>query len=286
MAAGAYKVWTSDASGEPLDPPTTTEPNRKPNPKDERAVGIYFGVESPPPDDQAALQSDIENVLSAATRIYLDSDETRNEQRFRRYYSRLFGLARVGLEGTEASTKLAKAALDKVAADLVDDEGQRVKTRNLVALAKYGALYSSPFAVAYVLLALGDVKPVNELLSSLGMDRRTMAHFMLLWIGCFVGVCLSYGVRTATFSLTDLTSTGSDRLLPQTRLVFIGTLTMLFGLLFVNGLVEVKVGSKAITDIASDPGVAMLLGILFGMSEAALPAAAAKKASELMEGLK
>ncbi len=286
MITGSYKIWTSDTNGQPLDTPTSDEPNRRPNPNDERAIGIYFAVVSPPPDDQAALQAEIDNVLTIATRLYLESEGNRNLLKFRRCYSRLFGLARVGLEGDDASPKLAKIALDRVSSDLIDDEGLRIKTRNLIALAKYALAFSVPFIIGYIALTLSTSSAVNEILGKLYIDRKTMANFMLLWVGCFAGVSLSYGTRTATFSLADLTSSSSDRLLPQARLLFIGSLTMLFGLLFVNGLVEIKVGGKSVTDIAKDPGYALLLGILFGMSEGVLPAAAAKKASALGDALK
>lgn len=284
VAAGAYKIWTTDANGAPLDLRTEAEPNRRPNPMNELAEGIFFALEKDPPDDQAQLQVEIDRVLGTVTRLYLEG-AVPNRNRFRRHYVRLFRLAQVGLEGAEAATKQAKLGLASVVADLIDDEGLHIKTQNLTALAKCAVRLSIPFAVAYLALGLLGA-PQESLLANLGIERQTLASFMVLWIGSFIGVCLSYGVRTSTFTLADLTKTGEDRLPPGARLLFIGTLTMFFGLLFVNGLLEVKIGGTSVTAIADNSGLALVIGILFGMADAVLPDVAAKKVNTLMEVLK
>ena len=113
-----------------------------------------------------------------------------------------------------------------------------------------------------------------------------MSIFILLWIGCFLGVWLSYGIRTTTFSLSDLTLTDSDRLLPGMRLLFAGFLTMLLGIVFVLPLVEVKIATFSITDVASYPMLAFLVGSFCGISELLLPTAVAKRASDFIATLK
>ena len=120
---------------------------------------------------------------------------------------------------------------------------------------------------------------------SLQISRMAMANVLLLLMGCFMGVCLSYGIRTSNLTLADLVNPGPDRLSPGMRLLFIGALTLFFGMLFMKKIVEVKIGPYATSDIASDPAIAFIVGTLFGLSEAVLPGLAGKRAENLLKGL-
>lgn len=323
MATGAYRIWTTNASGQIIDQHGVPIPSQRktmgertqateasgeeaadpcssnaapyPNPHVDAAQGIFFGLlPAPPPNEQAELQAELQKVLGVVTRLYVEDTLPKDDpagkalkkEKFRRYYVQLFRLAQVGLEGSAAEPQFAKAGLASLIATLIDDEGLRIKTRNLVTLSKFASLFSVLFAVFYAVFQLADGVAFDALLVDLGINRKTGASFMLLWIGSFIGVCLSYGVRTATLALNDLTSTGSDRLLPQARLLFIGSLTMVFGLLFANGVVELKVGGKSITAFEGDAQLALLVGIVLGMAEAVLPGAAAKRVNALVEGMK
>lgn len=287
MAAGAFRLWTADQNGNPLLAPNTTATTPQvPDPSTEQAVDIYFAPLMQPPDDQAKLQEEVSYVLSVVTRLYLGDDSRANKTKFRRYYVRIFRLAQVGLEGSDPSPKQAKVALDGVKASLMDDEGLVIKTRNLTRLGETALALSLPFAIAYFVLTVVGKGDIEQLLTALQVENiKALANFMLLWIGCFTGVCLSYGVRTSTLTLGDLVSTGADRLAPGTRLLFIGTITMLFGLLFVNGIVELKIGPHSTAQIATHPALAFIVGTLFGLSESVLPGLAGKRAEALLKGL-
>jgi hypothetical protein len=282
--AGSYRIWTADGEGNLLDKPDPADPakNAFPNPADLHAVDIYFGLDGaatqPPPKEQVDLQGELEKVLNVVRRLYL-TNPAAPDTRFRRYYVRLFRLAQLGLEGKDASPEIAKNALATVTRDLVDDEAGNVKNGHMTALGLKALQLGAPFALAYVLLVLVDPAWLREWLLKMDVDPRTAANFMLLWIGCFLGVWLSYGIRTVTLGLSDLTMTDADRLHPRMRLLFAGALTMVLGQLFVMGVVEVKLGSYVVTTIASNAMLAFVVGVLCGISELALPAAASKRAT-------
>lgn len=223
-------------------------------------------------------------MLSAVQRLY--GADSRPDNKFRRYYVRIFRLTQLGLEGPDASPEVAKAALATVTHDLIDDEAPRVKNGHLMALGRVALLFSVPFALTYLALSLIDATLLEPTLINLGIGRETAANFMLLWLGCFLGVWLSYGIRTSTVTLNDLTNTDSDKLLPHVRLAFAGALTMLLGLLFVMGIVEVKVGAYVVTKIADDPTLAFIIGVFCGISEVNLPVAASKRAAAFVGDLK
>lgn len=285
---GAFKLWTVDDNGvfvsaKPNLNGATVRPT--PDPAAAEAVDIYMSPTGRASDDQAKLYDDVNAVLDVVRRLYLPDGTRPNASKFRTYYVRIFRLAQVGLEGTDPSPKQSKGALESLKASLLDDEGLNVKTKNLSALGWTAWRYSWPMLLVYGFLRLVGPGKVDALLNTLQISRVAAANLILLWIGCFVGVCLSYGVRTSTLTLTDLVTPGPDRLSPSLRLLFIGTLTMFFGLLFMMKIVELKIGEYSTASIGNDPSLAFIVGILFGLSESVLPGLAGKRAESFLKGL-
>lgn len=282
---GAFRIWTVDDNGNWVSTPKKADEKVAPDPAADAAVEIYFSPTGHPTDDQSRLYDDVTSVLDVVRRLYLDTGSRPNKAKFRAYYVRIFRLAQVGLEGTDPSPKQAKGALEALKGSLLDDEGLNVKTRNLSALGETALMLSLPLASVYFVLLVVGHGELERLLASLQISRVAMANVMLLWIGCFVGVCLSYGVRTSTLTLADLVNPGPDRLSPGMRLLFIGALTMFFGMLFMKKIVEVKIGGYSTSDIGTDPAMAFIVGTLFGLGEAVLPGLAGKRAESFFKGL-
>lgn len=258
-----------------------------PQPNDPAAVSIFFDINTSvttPPQDQLDLKRDIERMLHAIARLFTKPQGV-DEGAFRPYYVQLLRLAQLGLAGPNASPDIARRALEGVTAELIDDQGAVVKNGHLIRLTKWAALFSAVAALVYAALrfaAPGGV--VDRSLRALGVDADVLSCFMLLWIGCFAGVVLSYGSRTTTMTLSDLINTDADRLLPQVRLLFAGTLTMVLGLFLYLAVVEFKIGSSISSlDVGSSAMVAFLIGVLCGLSELALPGAVTKKATGLLD---
>ena len=106
---------------------------------------------------------------------------------------------------------------------------------------------------------------------------------MILWIGAFLGVVLSYGVRTMDFKLADLVKPSDDLLLPKSRLLFVGCIAMVMGYLLVLQIVEFKIGNTFSSyDMKSDPNIAFLVGVACGFSEKAFSAKIAKKLTDML----
>jgi hypothetical protein len=284
-AGGSYRIWTAKSDGTILNYSSSAVPD----PADPQAVNIYFGVDpqapQPPPKEQIDLQVEIGRVLDAATKLYRAGSSSQPDS-FRLVYVRLFRLAQLGLEGKDASAELARGGLNAVIADLIDNEEARVKNGHLALLGRTAFNFIVLFLIAYLLLRVFNGDVASRLLTMLRIDGSVAANFMMLWVGCFVGTWLSYGIRTTTFTLADLTSADSERLLPHFRLLFSGLLTMVLGLLFVHGIIEVKIGNYAITDVASSPVLALIVGVFCGISEIALPATVSKRAAAFVETLK
>ncbi len=304
MAQGAYRIWTTDEIGNLLGNPTPPQgqPPESPEPTDDKATDIYFGVvgnaPSPFPKDQIDLQQNIAKVLRTVQLLYLKPDEdsekphkqgsvARCKAQFRSYYVRLFYLAQLGLEGASASPEVAQIDLTTITADLVADEAGRIKNGHLKRLAQVAATMSALPIAVYILMCLIPSKSMlDDFLGLIGIQPPVLANFMLLWVGCFIGVWLSYGIRTTNFTLADLTQTDIDYLQPVTRMLFAGALTMILGIMFMLGAVEISVGSYSITKISTDPRLAFMIGAFCGISELMLPAAVNKQASDFVNKIK
>jgi hypothetical protein len=291
MAQGSYRIWPAGDKGELVGDPIGNDP---PNIAAEESTDIYFGlpttVPQPPPKDQLDLQQEIEKVLRTVQLLYrtaVPSEAQRFKSKFRAYYVRLFRLAQIGLEGDSASPEIAKVALAAISGNLVDDEAARIKNGHLRELGKTAIFGSLPFLALYSLVQFTPPHSiVSELLLVLRIEPPVFANFMLMWTGCFTGVWLSYGIRTTGFTLSDLTKSDGDYLLPVVRLLFAGVLTMILGLMFALGAVEIKVGAFAVTNITGNAALAFLVGTFCGTSELLLPSIVAKRSSEFLSTLK
>lgn len=258
-----------------------------PSATDENAVDMEFQINTTvitPPQDQLDLKRDVERMNHALGRLFLNAKPHRLAE-FRPYYVQLVRLAQLGLAGPEAAPDIAKRALEGMTAELIDNEGGRVKNNHMRRLAGWALLFAVPFLFAYVFLRfVGPNDVLMAWLRDVNVDPRLLGCFMLLWVGCFLGVVLSYGARTTTMTLSDLTTVDADRLLPQYRLLFAGALTMLVGIFLVLRIIEFRVGeSISSSQIADYPMVAFLIGSLCGLTELALPSTVTRKASGLLD---
>ena len=272
-------VYPCDQNGTVSTPPLEAS--------DPQAVDISFHIDTSvatPPQDQLQLKRDVEYMLRGLDRLFLKPGALR-ETDFRPYYVQLVKLAQLGLAGPNVAPDIARRALDGLTSELIDNEGTRVKNANLLALARWAAIFSGPCLVVYALLRLGGTGPwIGGVFKQLHIDPQMLSCFMLLWLGCFLGVVLSYGVRTTTLTLTDVAMGEADKLLPQSRLLFAGALTMIVGILLVLQVIELKIGAAVSSaDLAAYPMLAFVIGSFCGLSELALPGAVARKAGDVVD---
>jgi hypothetical protein len=278
MAIGICKaVYPCDINGNTPTPPFA--------PNDPQAVDLYFDIDTAvqsPPQDQLDLKRDIERALFTVRRLFPTNNGHENPK-FRPYYVQLLNLAVLGLVGPNAAPEVTRRAFENLTSELIDNEGPGVKNEHLQRLARAALALAVPFSILYVFLCLCARQHwLMLLLQKLDVNGQEFASFMLLWIGCFVGVVLSYGSRTTKMTLEDLVVPDSDYLLPVTRHLFAGTLTMIFGILISLGVFEVTLAGVSSKDMMSNPMIAFLIGTFFGVSELLLPGEVAKRAGSAL----
>ena len=288
---GCYRIWPATVDGKLIcEAGVGALPRRDeaPNPYHEKAAEIFFGMlpaPGMPPREQLELQSGLDKVLRIVQRIDRDAAGRWNSA-FRIYYVRLFNAARLGLEGPMPAPALAQLEVAKIGADLLEDEGGNVKNAHLRTLGEYAALYSiAPLAV-FALVSLFADLGLRTLLASLSIDTGWLKGFCMLWVGCFTGVWLSYGIRKTQITLTDLVIGDDDRMVPQIRLLFAAALATAFGLMFALQIVDVKLGEMSLSGITRLPSLAFLIGLLLGVAELAMPASLGSRADKLAAALR
>jgi hypothetical protein len=94
---------------------------------------IFFQVLAPGcPAEQQQLKDDVERTLSALRAIYAGETAKFNEA-----FAKLLALAQVGLPGESPATSVARAALDSLKAEVVDQEAGRIKNQYMIKLGSW-----------------------------------------------------------------------------------------------------------------------------------------------------
>ena len=274
------EVYLIDGAGKPKATPATPK-------QADGATSLYFGIDTTitvHPKEQLELKREIESALQAINAVFLDQKRVPKSDRYGEYLEAIKKVSHLGLVGATALPDVAAHALTGIVNALVDAEGPAVKDRRLKTLAYLALLLSSPFAIAYAVLRIGaDIGLFGSLPRILAVYPLILSSFCAMWIGCFVGVVLSYGIRKSTITLADFVRADADRLMPGTRLIFAGTLTMLIGIMLLLGMLEIKIGSFTTGDLGSYPMAAFLIGSICGISELSLPSAVSERVGKMFK---
>jgi hypothetical protein len=217
-------------------------------------------------EDQLSLRDEIDRTLGVLRFLYAE-----DIIKFEQYFLPLLSLAELGLSGEKAEPKVAKRVLEELKNEILLREGGRVKNKYMRELGKKAIWLGLPaFAFATVLF-VGKVLPEQ-------------ASFLFLWAGCMAGVWLSFGARKTKLKFEDLCVLEEDRLEPTIRLIFVGLLAIIMGLLIITKVLEIKIGTLVLNNFDKDIRIAFLIGGICGFSETLLPSKIRDQASKIIGG--
>lgn len=233
----------------------------------------------PIPPQQLKLKAEIEATLTTLQAIFpnVDADEkpktlTAPQRRFSAYQTKLVGIAQTGLQ-TPADPESSRLWLESFQSDVVLQEGPRIKNGYMKSLGIAAAGLAVVAALIY--LALRNNPHVSELLYA-------YRNLFVMWVGTMVGAWLSFGIRRPNIRFKDLGAPEDDMVQPLIRLIFTGFVALTIAFIFVCKMVNVNVGGLNSADLLSHGSSALLIGMLFGVSEQALPGALARRASQFV----
>ena len=217
------------------------------------------------PEDQLALKAEVEAALVTLKLLFEDDQRT-----LEHYFQQLLSLAQVGLVGAAAQPAAAKRTLQSLKEEVVSREGGKVKNKYMILLGAHAAGWALVGLLVYAGYSMS------------GNPDSLIANLALLWVGCMVGVWISYGYRKTTLGFADLAIPEADRLYPSVRLVFAGLLSLFVGFAFYKKVLILNIGDISSQSIASDPIVALIIGTMCGVSELALPSKVVKQAMDAL----
>jgi hypothetical protein len=276
-----FFILTADHAGAKLNPVCDENSPPPQDPTDPRARQIAFhlrrGLSTVPPPEQLEWHRAADRVIHAINHVYPRGEDS-SASKFRLFYVSVFALARLTLQDGILNINDARQELSAIERDLIEDAGPTVKNMHILDLLMWAAWLSLPFLLAYIFLChvpapAEKYSRIYEFFHKIHVQPAVLANFMLLWLGCFLGVCLSYALRKHDFTVDDLITAEADLLRPAIRLAFAGTLAMLLVMFAVWGIVDVQVGHTSLSSVA-DPEKSMFaffVGTICGISEILLP---------------
>jgi hypothetical protein len=269
------------------------------NDKFAETLRIWPETGLPPPDDQLSKEKQdlLVQVASACTvvstvyqRIHDRADKMakrpwygRKERRERwakeererarrlrdQFLRKLVGIAYAGLEGPH--TMLAQLSLNELRAEFTAQQAGRIKNMYVRSLGAAAAMAAVPLLVFYTIIAKGVG-------SGWWYDHKA---FLIAAAGAAIGTWLSFSIRRVELSFSQLAILEEDVLDPSVRIVFVIGLALTACLLFWTGVLNIQIGELN-TNAAffmQKGSVAMLIGVLLGLSERALATAISGRAA-------
>jgi hypothetical protein len=236
----------------------------------------------PIPPDQLKLKADIETTMMTLKAILHDKNDkneealpktmTANQHRYAAYQIKLLGIAETGLQ-TPADPNSARQPLEALQADILLREGPRVKNRYMKRLGVAAAALAAVSAVAY--LVLRNNPQASDLLYA-------YRNLFVLLTGTMIGTWLSFGLRRSKIVFKDLSALEEDMMEPAVRLIFTGLIAITIAFVFATGMVNVTVGGLNSAHLLANGSSALLIGMLLGVSELALPGVLTRRASQFV----
>jgi hypothetical protein len=230
------------------------------------------------PELQQKLQMSIEQTLMIIRKLFKGENEKSNLDN---YFAQLLSLAQAGLVVVNAQPTIAMNALLQLRAEIVDLKSGEIKNNYFKTLGMQALwLTSIPIIIALSVKALYyylEVPTINQL--------SVFSNYIYVWCGTMLGIWISFGARKTILTFEELTTIEEDRLEPLMRLLFIGSISMVFAVLFYKQAISIKIGTISSADIEHDSFVGIIFGVMLGLSEQVLGKKITKKAASLFDNI-
>lgn len=229
------------------------------------------------PEIQQKLHLEVEKALVVVRKLFSD-----NVLELEHYFNQLLTLAQAGLVTDNAQPSISLNALQQLKNEIVDKKSGEIKNSYFKILGlhaiKVGAI---PFLFALITKLVKFYSISISFITDLGV----FANYLYLWCGCMLGIWISFGARKTILSFDELTTIEEDRLEPMMRLLFTGSIAVIFALLFYKNAITLNFGTISTKEISNDSFTAIIFGIMLGLSEQVLGKKITKKAASLFDNI-
>jgi len=220
------------------------------------------------PDDYVSLHIDLERTLAVIRVLFPSKGE-----KFKEYFWKLADIAMASLG--QDQVRVGRLALTAFQDEIVTREAGHVKNAYIQRLGGYAIAFGVPIILFYL---------YSRYWSDHHSDLYRLREFISMVAGSLLGTWLSFSIRRVQLSFWDLARLEEDLLDPAIRLIFVGGLTVVVGLLLATKAVVITIGgfNSAFLDSGT---TAVLIGCLCGIGEIGLSAAVGRRASEFVSAL-
>ena len=203
-------------------------------------------VSGPVPDDQSELQLHIYGVIGVLKQLHEQKAFDELPGAYDDFRRRLRQVADVGLVGANVKTRLASSAVEQIAGEVVKRVGKKVQIKYLVRL----LLFVS------VGVAVGLV-----------IQFCCFPGYGAVLAASMVGAWISVAAFRRQVVLDDVPQFMGSKYEPAIRLCFVGFVACAVALFVKTGLLAIVLGDLNLVEFPSKPEVALILGLLAGISE-------------------
>ncbi len=225
----------------------------------------------PIPPDQRKLQKEIyrtRGILKLLTEQGVfgtknkTQEDTEQDVVLKEFKTRLRQIAETGLTGTFVRVEHATDAHEDLRQELLTRKGNAVKFHYLAILAAWAGV---GLVLGVALYLLGPWP----------------AGYGLLVMGAVVGAWLSVASTRWSVAFDDLPDFLYSQVEPPVRILFVVVLALAVGIALQAGLLEIKLAGADLKSFADSAPIALLLGLVAGVSERALATRFIEKARTL-----
>lgn len=198
------------------------------------------------PEKHKILYSEVERTKSNIIKIF-----ERDINSLEKYFHMLLSLAQAGLSGENSTPELSLIALENLKNDILIVEGQKFKTKYIQ---KLGLNAFFNFILCFIFLQLLIYFNINN-----------YNKLPLIFSGAMIGSWLSFGIRKLEITFEDLVSFEKDLMPCQIRLIFIGIISVIFGMIIDSKLINLSIANTSIDILFLKNETTVLFGILCGI---------------------
>jgi hypothetical protein len=205
------------------------------------------------PREQSDLKSSVERTLDVLRGILKSTDD-----RFGKYFTELLALSRYGLVGDAAQPEQAMVTLQILQNRILDREKGTATERYMRAIVS--ALWIPTLVYASALSLLGLAIWVKLL-------PATLLSLWPIYPGLLFGLLFSAFMRCRAISFFELHVIESDRFAPWMKITFAVITLAITGAFLKAGVLEIKVGSLALSAFDVNQLSAFVFGVVVGIAQ-------------------
>lgn len=227
----------------------------------EQFKGFYVEENSKTPYDIVfSLQDSSQEIPPKYQLLYSEVERTKaniikifesNPQNLEKYFKMLLSLAQAGLAGENSTPQISLIALENLKNDILVIEGFKFKNAYIIKLGENAFINIFISYLVFLVFNILEIPNFNK--------------YFFIFGGSMIGSWISFGIRKLEITFEDLVNFEKDLMTYQVRLIFVGIISIIFGMIIDNELITFSIGNIGLNTLLLKTETTLLFGILCGI---------------------